>query len=1527
MSDASRSTLDALRAQLEQLSPERRALVERHLAARAAPATTIPRRRESGPAPLTFNQELLWGLDQAVPDLVAYNVPRVLRVRGALDVAALERALAALAARHETLRTRFSASAEGPRQSAAMPERVPLEQRDLRRFPTLERVPLAERIVADAARFRFDLTRDLLLRALVLQLADDEWIVLLLTHHIVSDEWSRDVMFRDLSTLYAAELRGIDAALPPLPVQYADYAAWQRSGLHDGVLGQQLAYWRAQLDGAPTLELPTDRPRTGRPAFHGRRFRFTLPVHTRDAVRTLAREHDATVFMVLLAAFNALVYRYTGQDDFVVASPSSSRRFVELEGLIGFFPNTVLLRSTVAEGATFADLIRSTRETALAAVEHNDVPLESLALALSAGRSEKLGPLCPVSFQTFSGEPVALALDGAEVSTEPIDFGTAKFEIVFGVRESPDGLQGTVEYRTDLFDASTIERFAAHYGVLLDAAAADPAAQLVTLPLLTREERALLVEQWPRGEDVPLGDVTFAAIFARAAQASPDAIAVVDPTSTLTYAALAARVSERAEQLRARGIRPGAVVGVCMTRSVDLMVALLAVLDAGAAYVPIDPTAPTARIAGMLADAGASLVITQSALRDRLETELPVVVLDGAAVAWPIHGDGGPPAAPVQLRPATAADPAYIIFTSGSTGRPKGAVISNGGLVNYVSWAAREYRADEGIGAPVHSSIAFDLTVTSLFVPLAAGRTVFMIPDADGVEGLVRAMRAQRDFSFVKITPAHLDVLRSAMLPTEVAGRTRLFVIGGEQLIGETLAWWQENAPGTCYVNEYGPTETVVGCCVEWVGAEARSGPVAIGRPIQNTQLYVLDAARAPVPIGVAGELYIGGAGVAIEYRGRPDLTRDSFVASPFDPGQRLYRTGDRVRWLADGRLEFLGRVDFQVKVRGYRVELGEIEATLEQHPEVAHAAVQAVPDADGGKTLVAFVVASEASDPDDQESTETVERWSAVFDEMYAVDAEGLPLHATESADPALNVTGWDSSYTRRAIPADEMIEWTERTCDRIRALHPRRVLEIGCGTGLLLLRLAPRSESYTGIDFSAAALASVRRALAAHPLPQVTLQQGRADEVAALATGTYDVVIINSVLQYFPNAEYLVRVLEDAVRLVTPGGSIFLGDVRDRRLLEAFATSVALHQAESDATVGDVIDRARESMRQETELILDPAFFYAVKKHLPAITSVTISPKLDRTSTEMARFRFDVVLRVGGSAPAAAEPVAHDCDEAARLLDSGVDAVRIIDLVDERIASDVRAAELARGMSRAASARELARASAHSGVAPADVCDRFAGYDVVPTLAASGTLGRFDIVVRQGEARSVPPFAPELAGAFAIWSDFSHRQADGVFAPRVIARWREYLAGRLPAHMIPAVYVRLDEWPLTRNGKLDRTALKPPSTASRARAFVAPRTEHERLIAGIWAEVLRLDRVGLDEGFLDLGGHSLLAMRIIGRIRRELGVAIPLDALLRGQTVAELAAVVQAAATSAASEPEAVIAPIDRGAFVRHAATGAAT
>ncbi len=810
------------------------------------------------PLPLSFAQQRLWFLDRLGTG-PGYNIPMTMRLRGELDIEALRESLDTVVERHEVLRTTFEETDDGPVQRIAPTLHIPMPVEDLNGFDEDERMEAARRRARDEAMESFDLATGPVLRARLLELDAEDHVLLLTMHHIATDGWSMGVLTRELMESYRAFIRGDEPELAELPIQYADFAHWQRAWLQGEVFERQLAYWKDRLGGAPRLDLPTDHPRPAVQTYAGSGHRFSIGLEVYESIKRLSRAHGVTPAITLMAAFRVLLSRYTGQEDIVLGSPIANRNRKEIENLIGFFVNTLALRVDLAGNPTFVELLRRERDSSLAAYDHQDFPFERLVEELDPERDLSQNPIFQVTFsvQNTPGEP--LKLPGLLV--KPFDLGTVtttRFDLELQVGEIRNGLYASFSYNTDLFNASTIERMADHYAMLLEAIVADPDARLLELPLLDDEERCQVVDVWNRTSRSFPSDKCVHELFEAQVERTPDHLAVAFNGASLTYRELDARANQLAHALIARRVGAESRVGICVERSLEMVIGLLGILKAGGAYVPIDPSHPAQRRALVVNDAGASLVLTRQEDADTFaDVDAGVISLDAA---WSVIARSS---ADAPLPCSGPGNLAYVIYTSGSTGRPKGVCVTHAGLSNYLAWSTDAYGLEAGCVSLVHSSISFDLTVTSLLGPLVVGGTAHLVPDAPGVEALAAAVRGVPRVDLLKITPAHVELLSQELSADERAGIGTL-VIGGEALTARHVALWEGSGVRSTLVNEYGPTETVVGVSIYRVPPGApRSGSVPIGRPVANTQIYVVDKKFQPVPIGIPGELLIGGIQVA----------------------------------------------------------------------------------------------------------------------------------------------------------------------------------------------------------------------------------------------------------------------------------------------------------------------------------------------------------------------------------------------------------------------------------------------------------------------------------------------------------------------------------------------------------------------------------------------------------------------------------------------------------------------------------------
>ncbi|MFE8599264.1 amino acid adenylation domain-containing protein [Archangium violaceum] len=936
------SSRDELMERRKRLSPEQRARLEQRLRGEAAPRAaepTIPRRAGNGPAPLSFAQQRLFVIQQLEGQSPIYNVAARLSIRGPLNVEVLRRAVEEISRRHEVLRTRFLQRGGEPVQEVLADARPVFQRVDLGAVPPAEREARLEELSRREATHPFDLEHGPLLRVTVVRLGAEEHALCFVVHHIVWDGWSNGILLRELSALYQAFLRGEPSPLPVLPIQYADFTLWQRAHLSGAVLEGHLEYWRKQLQGAPAqLELPTDRPRTQASSAAGAAEPFALPAPLTAALKRLAVAENTSLFAVMLAAFQALLGRYSGQDDVLVGTAVANRR-EELEGLIGFFSNTVVLRGRLSGDPSFRELVSRARQVVLDAQAHQDLPFDRLVTELRKERGASGSPLLQVFFGLQAAAETSLG-DGLRIGqVEEIHTATRAFELSLLAHESPDGVSGILEYGTDLFDADTIRRMLGHYLALLRAAVERPELPFSALPLLSAEEHAWFLAR--NATERPYGDECLHALVERQAARAPDAVAVVFEGQTLTYGELDRRANRLARALRELGVGPDARVALCLERSLELPVALLGTMKAGGACVPLEPGYPRDRLQQMLEDAEPRVLVLQRHLEDRLPPNgLPTVYLE------PGWGTGaGDEATP----PLPVVDPdnlAYVLFTSGSTGRPKGVQIPHRGLSSQMRWMEEVFTLGPADAGLVKGSLSFAPTVCELFAPLAAGGRVVLAHPTRGQDApSLCQLIAEQGVTTVEMVPSLLDVVLND--PASAACQSLRHVFsGGEALTRALERRFHERWPHARLHNLYGPTEAS-SAVTWWPSTPADEGAratVPVGRALANATVYVLDSRMEPTPLGVVGEIYAGGPVLTRGYIRAPAETARRFIPDPFSrtPGGRLYRTGDLGRYLPDGTVEYVGRADHQVKIRGVRIEMGEVEAALRRLPAVHDAVVVA---------------------------------------------------------------------------------------------------------------------------------------------------------------------------------------------------------------------------------------------------------------------------------------------------------------------------------------------------------------------------------------------------------------------------------------------------------------------------------------------------------------------------------------------------------------------------------------------------------
>ncbi|GAA3034848.1 non-ribosomal peptide synthetase [Actinokineospora globicatena] len=1470
---------------LAALDPLRRELVERVLAQRAGGIVGVGRGRR---LPLSFAQQRLWFLDHLAPGTAYYNMPYAYRVTGELDIPALRWAFSDLVARHEPLRTRYEVDGGVAYQVIDPPAPIDLPLVDLSASPSEE---VAKTLADEEAATPFDLARDPMLRAQVLRLADQDHVLLFTVHHIASDGWSAGVLARDLTALYRAHHRREPVTLPALRVQYADYAVWQREKLTDDATATGLGYWVEQLAGAPlNAAPPSDRFRQDVPTHRAGQVMFRVPARTRRRLADLAGSEGATLFMVALAAFQAVLARFCDAREVLVGVPVAGRTRAELEPLIGFFVNTLVLRGDLSGDPTPREALARTRTAVLGALAHQDLPFEKVVERLRPDRAADRTPLTQVAFQLMNAPADPLRLDGARCASFAHDGARTRFDLECYLFENPAGvldgeldledgdLAGVFVHSADLFEHDTVARLVREFTDLLDLVVDHPDRPISELRASRDTARQLAWNDTAVPYD---GDRSLPAVLA---DQDPDAIALVQGEHRVTYAELDRRTSALAAHLRDLGVGPEVRVGVALPRGIDAVVALIAVSRAGGAYVPIDPDYPAGRVEFMVTDSSIDIAITSAAHQVPLPARTRRVRVDQQYP--PATGDLPSP------RPDNVA---LVVYTSGSTGRPKGVEVTHRSVLRLVRGA--DY-ADLGPDSTIAhlATLSFDAATFEIWGALLHGATCAISPErVPTPAGLGELFHATRP-AVVFLTTSLFNLIVDTD-PTILHGVGHVLT-GGEPTSAAHVARAYAALPDIVISNCYGPTEATTFTTSQHVPREVDPATVRVpfGGPIANTTVYVLDPALRLVPIGDPGELYIGGVALSRGYQGRPGLTAERYLPNPFAEGERIYRTGDRVRWRPDGTLEFLRRVDDQVKVRGHRVELAEVEQALRGCAGVRAAVAAVREDVPGERRLVGYLVPEEVP-VDAGQRGDQVATWRAIFDETQSRAA----------ADPTLHLDGWNSSFTGLPIPEPDMAEWVAATVARIAAFGARRVLEIGCGTGLLLWRLAPSATEYTATDFSAATTATLRDRLDHAGFDNVRLLTREATDFSGFAPGSVDLVVINSVVQYFPGADYLAEVVRQAVTVVRPGGTVFVGDVRGYGTLEAFHTAVVLAKAHEGDPAAILRQRLAAELADETELVIAPRLFREVVARTPAGGRVDVLPKHGHAVTEMNLYRYDVVITVGPQEPGI---VPQWTNSIADLQATGAaEAVGVRGVPNARVTRDIAALRAIGDPSSTATAGRLL-ASDPTGMHPEELWALETGLEVLVRISDLGedlldvVLARPDVADRI-EFPSTPP-GPDLSLA-ELTNDPLRARRRRDAASALIPAVRAELAGAVPGYLIPTEFVLLDAIPLTANGKADRRALPAPGDDPTS-GHRPPRTPVESALVDIWQAVLGRTRVGVDDDFFALGGHSLLAMQVLSRVRTVFDAEIPLRDFMDGPTVADLAASLRDAKGSGVTPPRPV-------------------
>ncbi|WP_409055225.1 amino acid adenylation domain-containing protein [Streptomyces sp. SYP-A7185] len=1410
--------------------------------------------------PLSFAQRRMWFLHRLEGPSATYNIPFALRLDGTLDTAALAAAVTDVVTRHESLRTLVAENADGtPEQRILSPDEADLH------FRVVEVTPEAlDEAMREAVSESFDLEAECPLRTFVFRLSPQEHVLTFVFHHIAADGASMAPFLRDLVSAYTARHRGSAPEWTPLPVQYKDYTLWQRQLLGDdgdreSVAAPQLAYWRQELAEVPQpVRLPLDRPRPPTAGYSGGHVDFLLEPDLVAGLGKVAAERGATAPMVVQAALAVLLQKLGAGEDVTIGSPIEGRTDEALADLVGFFVNTWVLRADLSKNPSFSDLVEQVRDKALAAYDNQDVPFERLVELLNLERSTSYQPLFQVMLAWQFVWP-EIEMPDLRATLAPAGTDSAKFDLFFNIVPEASGRAfGRLEYAAELFDHTTAVDIVDRLVRILGQAVAEPDVRLGDVDVLSAGEREWLV----RGVNDtahPVAEGTLPAAFEAQVERDPDRLALIGEQERLSYAEFNRRANQLAHWLIEQGAGPERLVAVCVPRSVDLMVAIYAVVKAGAAYLPIDTDLPEDRV------------------RHVLQSARPLLVLDEALPDVSDRPTANPPR---ELSPDNAA---YVIYTSGSTGGPKGVQVSHRSIMNRLAWGLAHFAVTAEDRVLLSTSASFDVSVPELFAPLQVGASVVIArPDGRRDPAYLAELIRREQVTGADFVPSLLEVFITEPAAKECTS-LRWMEVAGEAFPAALANKVAGVLPGCGVHNLYGPTEAAVEVTA-WQHVPGLDR-VPIGAPVWNTQVHVLDAALRPVAPGVSGELYLAGAGLARGYVEQSALTAHRFVACPYGaPGSRMYRTGDVVRWNKDGQVEYLGRTDHQVKIRGFRIELGEIEQALADHPGVAQATVVVQEDQQGDKRLVGYVVPDPAAAVADADAEVQTDEWRQVYDDTY---------RASQDQAWGEDFQMWTSTYDGEPIPREQMQEWRDAAVAQVLRFAPRRVLDVGVGAGLLLAKIVGEVEEYWGTDISAPVVDRVRaQAERAGHGERVRLSAQAADDLSGLPRGHFDTVVLNSVAQYFPSAEYLDRVLCNALELLAPGGRVIVGDVRNATTLRLLLTAVQ-RAAHPHASYEELRTMVEKELLAERELVVAPEWFTEWAADRPVGVDIRMKP--GQAHNELTRHRYEVVLHkqpvdVQSLADVPSVPwggqlsVLSDLGTLQERVGHG--PFRVTGIPNARLAEEATVAV-------AAGLLDPARMSA-TPVDPHELLTWAGEHHRQAILTPSGEDVRHFDAVLLPERQSAPP---RVVGTFVPGAVGRRARANApVLAKSIgplLAGLREYLHGRLPDYMVPTAVVPLSEIPLTPSGKLNRRALPPPDYAQGSTGR-APRTEREETFSALFAEVLGLERVGVDDDFFATGGDSIRSIQVVARARSR-GVTVSTREVFEHRTAARLAELVE--------------------------------
>lgn len=1455
--------------------------------------------------PLSFSQERIWFIDQ-LEGSMQYHLPIVLHFNGELNSDALCKAIRQVVQRHEALRTIFCSGHNTVYQKVIDADGWYLQVIDGQQFAASQNE--LDLFILQKINERFELAKDYMLRAVLIQISQTKSILVATMHHIASDGWSVMVMAREVEELYTAIVEDRPAALPELAIQYKDYALWQRNLLQQGQPEAKINYWKTKLSDVTPLQFPTDYARPAAQDTGGTTMRFTIEAPIVAGIQQLANSHGATLFMSLLAVFKILLHRYTSQTDICVGTPVAGRQYIDTEPLIGFFVNTLALRSIVSANTSFQHLLAQIKQTTIEAYGHQEVPFEKVVETVTKDRDMSRSPIFQSLFvlQNIPGDP-DMKLPGVDVKGELRANETSKFDFSFYLTQTDEGINGFVEYSTALFSQATIERLVGHYKQLLVAVTGAPGQMIGLLPMLTSAEEDQLIHQF-NNTAVTITQNNVVDAIAEQAKIKSSHVAVQFQEQQLSYQQLNEKANQLAHFLISKEVGKGSMVPICIERSAEMIVSILAVLKTGAAFVPVDPEYPIDRINYMLSDIGASIGISSGQSKQKLQqaTGLEAILIDEH---WPLIGTHSSTDCDIKIDGEALA---YVIHTSGSTGLPKGVMVKHKSLINLLQSVTDLVGFNASSAFLSVTTFSFDICYLEFFVPLLNGGKLMVVVRDVAIDGF------ELKKAIAKYLPTHLQatpVTWQLLLDAGWKNAENITMLIGGEAVKEQI----KNALtplGNVY-NMYGPTETTIWSIAGKLSVNAK---VLVGKPLANTGVFILSAQNKLVPIGVAGQICIGGDGLAKGYLNRDDLTHQNFIANPVEGLQQstIYKTGDLGKWMPDGSIECLGRMDEQVKIRGYRIEPGEIETVILASDQVSQAVVVAADDVTGTKKLTGYFIPEWQAIKNKEVDLyrQRVEGWREIYNKEYA-EAE-----AVEDAEFDIGI--WKDSFSGLPISNLQMKDWLQEIVSDILIQQPGNVLEIGCGTGLIYYRLSGKVNKYIGTDFSQVSIGGIKShiAKATRNYGPTELKVCAAHEVLLSDDEKVDTIIMNCIVQYFPGQLYMDDVMDKCFSLLTHSGRIIIGDVRDNRLLESFKMRLLLQNAGQTLPLNEMLWSVQQEVLKEEELCFSPDYFFNLKNKYPQTAYVEVKWKNTDNINELSLYRYTVIIHVGTHAPVI-KPVwqswvAGTGTSIENRLQANEDIIAFKDVINFRLWQE-RLLNQAIHENTATTVENLLQASAVEGTENIEVKNIYSkalakGYAV--RLLVNQDPFKMDMVmVRQVSDSFI--IEPRLTDTANKKETFSNIPLFANIAVLLQKELKGIIGASLPAYMIPSELVAIKQLPLTNNGKIDRRflSLRTQKLTTSQLNYQAPHNDEEQQLVTIYQELLGIGRVGINDNFFELGGHSLLAMRLVSAIRTQMQAAVSIKALFNNPTVASLAKHLQGS-DALALEP--AIVPQQRPLFV---------